>query len=65
MVMTVSDDESQCHPKAQFWLPWENFSRLDAFCRMNGMQQVATKKVFGLLLASRIIHLRRVQPLKP
>lgn len=59
MVMTVSEREDQCNLNARFWMPWANFNRLEFFLKLNRMEKVIDKKTFGILVASRIIQLRR------
>jgi len=58
MIMTVSDREDQCHPQAKFWLPWAEFPRVEMFLKINKIEKVTDKKVFGILVANRIIRLR-------
>ena len=59
MIMTVSATEDKCHPKARFWLSWDNFPRLEAYLKMNQIEKIRDKKVFGILVASRIVQLRQ------
>ena len=59
MIMTVSEREDQCHPKARFWLSWDKWPQIEMFCKMNQVEKVQDKKLFGILVANRIIQLRR------
>jgi len=57
MVMSVCDHRQQCHRAAKFWLPWENWPNIDAYCKMNNIKQIGNKRALGNLVAGRIIHL--------
>lgn len=59
MIMSIAPKAEQCHPQARFWLPTQNIDRLEFFMKLNKIEKVVDKKVFGILVASRIIHLRQ------
>ena len=57
MVMSVCNTEDEIHKDAKFWLPWGAFHIVESFCKMNQIRQIDNKRVFGTLLAGRIIQL--------
>jgi len=57
--MTISEEESQCHPQARFWFPLANCGQFEMFLAMNCIEIVDNKKTFGILVASCIIQLRQ------
>ena len=59
MIMTISEEESQCHPQARFWFPLANCGQFEMFLAMNCIEIVDNKKTFGILVASCIIQLRQ------
>ena len=59
LIMTVSKDESDCHPDARFWLPWSNWNRLEFYLKLNRIEKVNDKKQLGILVAGGIVQLRQ------
>lgn len=59
MIMTVSDRKDQCRQDTRFWLPWENWTKLEMFLKLNQLEKVDNKKTFGILVAGRIVQLCR------
>ena len=55
MLMSVCDTVGECHPSSKFWMPWGKWPQLEMFLKMNKIEKVQDKKVFGILVAHSII----------
>lgn len=57
MLMSVVDNVEQCHKDARFWMTWDSWPKLELFLKMNQLDKVVDKKIFGILVANCIIQL--------
>ena len=55
MIISFAAKREQCHQEARFWMPWSNYTRLEAYLKMNKIAKIDCKKHFGKLVAGGII----------
>lgn len=55
-IMSVADSEQFCHPKASYWMPTLNFSRLDVYMKLNKISQIQCMRHFTKIVAGGIVR---------
>ena len=55
-IMTISSDESKCHPEARYWLSWANIDRLDTYLKLNSLPKINCQEHFTKLVMGRIVQ---------
>lgn len=62
-MLSICASQSECAPDAHYWFPTQNIVKLEAYCKINGIEKVS-KEHFTKLLAGGIVKVLSVTPRK-